>query len=107
MENKEKSCYAQKIRQLLADNDIPEQYHALIQAIILILAEHPVDSLKGACRMYAEQNGTSGKIIYQTIRRAVNRSWEESSQPASPLYTRRMSPEEFVQFAVDLLHKAE
>lgn len=94
---------AQAIMNFVQNSDIPEQYHTIIQTIILYMAEHPNSTLMDACRIYAEQHQRSGQTVYRTFRQTVLNGWENAVTPSSLLYSRRMSPEEFVQKIISRL----
>ena len=97
------SKYDQWIRQILSVCDIPERYHDMMHAIILNMAEHPESALKDACGIYAAQHQTTKQSVYRSFRHAVNLGWEAAVTPSSLLYSRRMSPEEFVQTIISRL----
>ena len=97
------SKYDQWIRQILSVCDIPERYHDMMHAIILIIADNPDCTLLHACRIYAEQHHTTEQSVYRSFRHAVNLGWEAAVTPSSLLYSRRMSPEEFVQTIISRL----
>ena len=94
------SNYDQWVRQILSVCDIPERYHDMIQTIILYIAEHPNSTLMDACQIYAAQHQTTEQSVYRSFRHAVNLGWEAAVTPSSLLYSRRMSPEEFVQAVI-------
>ena len=94
------SNYDRWIRQILTVCDIPERYHDMMQAIILYIAEHPDSTLTDACQIYAAQHQTTEQSVYRNFRHAVNLGWEAAVTPSSLLYSRRMSPEEFVQAVI-------
>jgi len=91
---------AQAIMNFVQNSDIQEQYHTIIQTIILYIAEHPDSTLTDACRIYAAQHQTTEQSVYRNFRHAVNLGWENAVTPSSLLYSRRMSPEEFVQAVI-------
>lgn len=91
---------AQAIMNFVQNSDIPEQYHTIIQTIILYMTEHPDSTLMDACRIYAKQHQCSGQTVYRTFRQAVLSGWENAVTPSSLLYSRRMSPEKFVQAVI-------
>lgn len=93
----------QWIRQILINSDIPERDLDLMQTIILYMAEHPGSTLMDVCKIYAEQHQRSGQTVYRTFRQAVLNGWENAVTPSSLLYSRRMSPEEFVQKIISRL----
>ena len=97
------SNYNLWVRQILSVCDIPEQYHDMMQTIILYMAEHPESALKDACGIYAAQHQTTEQSVYRNFRHAVNLGWEAAVTPSSLLYSRRMSPEEFVQTIISRL----
>lgn len=82
---------------LLDSSDIPARYHSMMQTVILSVAAHPEQTLRDACVRYAETQQLSGEAVYRAFRRAVYSGWAQAVTPSSMLYSRRMSPEEFVQ----------
>lgn len=93
----------QALRDFLTENEIPERYCAIMQSIILLIADHPKYTLEDACQIYAEQNQIPVDVVFRAVRNAVYSGWENAVSPVSILYSRRMSPADFVECAVNRL----
>lgn len=107
MSNLQHSDRIRTVCEFLRENGIPKQYHPLMLAIILTLADDPDGSFRHACRIYAAQNQIPEETVMQSCKRAVSFGWETAASPAALLYAEHMSPEEFIRHAVHALNETQ
>lgn len=96
-----------ELEYFLEDNDIPERYFSYMKTLILTAAFEPECSVSEAFARLAEQEQISLKKAEMLVKRAVYLAWEYASTPSSVLFSKRLTPEEFLAHAVEWIRSKE
>lgn len=91
----------------LEDNDIPKRYFSYMKTLILTAAFEPDCTESEAYARLAKQEQISLKKAEMLIKRAVYLAWEHASTPSSVLFSKRLTPEEFLAHSVSWIRSKE
>lgn len=87
----------------LEQNDIARRYFPYLKAVILTAFAEPETALPKAYARMAAQMQISPHRAKRIVRNAVYLGWEHASSPVSLMFAKRLSPEMFIEHAVQWL----